>query len=308
MSRPTVQPILAALFAVALVGSAVAGVGIAQETPVEQPDEPADTTQSFVRILHASPDAPAVDVLVENETLLTGLAFGESSGYVPLAPGTYNVTVAVADSPESVVFDGNVTVERGATTLAATGEAQPNSTTGFELTAFEDGTVEPGPDEAAVRIVHLSPDAPAVDVTTPNGTVLAENVSFREATGYVTVPAGNYTAQVRVANMSNNGTVVAEANVSLAGGTAASGLAVGFVEPDESDDAEQPFQVALLEDATFAVQLPGADEAPPEEPCEAPTEEPGEAPTEEPGEAPTEEPGEAPTEEPGEAPTEEPMQ
>lgn len=59
---------------------------------------------------------------------------------------------------------------------------------------------------AGVRVVHASPDAPAVDidVTTPFETLdgkqaVLTNVPFKAASGYLSVPIGMYQARVAVA-------------------------------------------------------------------------------------------------------------
>ena len=48
---------------------------------------------STVQVLHASPDAPAVDVLVNGETLLTAVDYKDSSGWGDFDAGTYSVEV-----------------------------------------------------------------------------------------------------------------------------------------------------------------------------------------------------------------------
>lgn len=106
-------------------------------------------------------------------------------------------------------------------------------------------------------MVHLSPDAPPVDVTTTvdNETlVLAENVSYLDSQDYLTVQAGNYTVDIRQAAPDNNGTVVATANVTLESGSAYTALAVGNAVPT---DGGEPLQAVLLEDATTTISLPG---------------------------------------------------
>jgi hypothetical protein len=50
---------------------------------------------------------------------------------------------------------------------------------------------------ARVRVVHASPDAPAVDVAVAGGDVLIENLAFSEASDYLEVPAGSYDLEVR---------------------------------------------------------------------------------------------------------------
>ncbi len=48
---------------------------------------------------------------------------------------------------------------------------------------------------ARVRVVHASPDAPAVDVWV-DGTRVFENIAFEDITDFAEVPAGSYNVQV----------------------------------------------------------------------------------------------------------------
>ena len=65
------------------------------------------------RAVHASPDAPAVQVSVGVRTIAEDLAFGEASDVATLTPGTKTVTIAAADDPDVVVFEGDVTLGKG---------------------------------------------------------------------------------------------------------------------------------------------------------------------------------------------------
>ena len=58
---------------------------------------------------------------------------------------------------------------------------------------------------ARVRVVHASPDAPAVDITV-NGNPVLEALPFREYSEYLSLPAGAYSFGIRVTGTS---TVVA---------------------------------------------------------------------------------------------------
>jgi len=225
----------------------------------QESDETADDEQatSYLRVVHASPDAPAVNVSVDNETVLSDVPFGAVSDYLSLQAGTYNVTVAAAEDPDTVVFEGEVTLDPASvTTLAASGEISEDAATSFEPVLISDTAVEPGDNESAVRVVHLSPDAPTVDITAADGeVVLADNVSFQNASDYVTVPAGDYTVEIRAATEDNDGEVVTTVDVSLENGTAYSAMAVGYLNPDEAP-ADTPFEVLLSEDATKTINIP----------------------------------------------------
>ena len=47
----------------------------------------------MIRVVHASPDAPAVDVYAEgvSSPLLEDVAYGETTSYLSVDPGTYNI-------------------------------------------------------------------------------------------------------------------------------------------------------------------------------------------------------------------------
>jgi hypothetical protein len=148
-----------------------------------------------VNVVHASPDAPAVDVYVNDEVALSDLAFGAASGFVALPAGDYNVKVAPAGtSAEEAVIDADLTLEADmAYEVAAVGlvaDIQP-AVFPVDLAALESA------EESAVRVVHASPDAPAVDVAVTGGDVLVENLAFPDASDYLMIPAGSYDLEVR---------------------------------------------------------------------------------------------------------------
>ena len=176
---------------------AVGGVGIAG----------ADDGEAKVRVAHASPDAPNVDVFVDDAKVLADVPFTAVSGYLELAAGTYEVTIAAASDAESpdeadvVAFQGEVTLAGEDYTVAAIGELSPDvSDEPFRPAIFRDvlGVLEAG--TGRVRVVHASPDAPAVDVRVVDDDetvlTLADGVTFGEASDDVEVPAGTYPVAV----------------------------------------------------------------------------------------------------------------
>lgn len=250
---------------VALVATSAIGIGLAvtdqgafaNQLDDEQDSETDVQQTSYLRVAHTSPDAPEVDVMVENESVLSSVPFGAVSDYLSLPAGTYNVSIVASEDTDAVVFDGNVTLDpRTSTTLAATGEISESANTSFEPVAFNDDAVHPDDNQSAIRVVHLSPDAPAVDITVGNGsTVLADDVSFRNGSDYVTVPSGEYTVEIRSATETNDGEIVTTVDVTLENETAYSALAIGYLAPDDAP-ANVPFEVALVEDAKMNITLP----------------------------------------------------
>lgn len=153
-----------------------------------------------VRVLHASPDAPAVDVYVNGNLTLSSVSFFTASDYLDLPAGTYRVQVTPAGSPASAaVIDASATIEAGkAYTIAATGPVAS-----IKPTIIVDDLSAPAGGQAKVRVYHFSPDAPAVDVKLADGTTLLSNLAFPDASDYLEVPAGSYDIQVTPAGGSD---------------------------------------------------------------------------------------------------------
>ncbi|ELY60428.1 hypothetical protein C491_04000 [Natronococcus amylolyticus DSM 10524] len=199
-----------------------------------------------VRAAHLSPDAPNVDVSVEGDTVLEDVPFRAVSEYLELPVGTASVAISAAEDPDTVVFDEELELAEGAFTIAALGELSEENQP-FEPAVLEDDLSDPGED-ARVRLVHASPDAPAVDVTVDDGEmVLFEDVAFGEA-GALEVPPGDYCLEVRPATECNDGDVVATFEVSPEAGNVYSAFAVGYLDPDAAP-ADEPFDLEVVLDA-----------------------------------------------------------
>jgi hypothetical protein len=149
-----------------------------------------------VNVVHASPDAPAVDVYVDGQLALSNLAFGAFSGWVPVPAGEHQIQVTATGAEiDTAVIDATVTLEPGvAYQVAATGLLA-----NIAPAIFETDLSELSADTARVRVIHASPDAPAVDVAVTGGDVLISGLAFPSASDALEVPAGAYDLEVRPA-------------------------------------------------------------------------------------------------------------
>lgn len=184
-----------------------------------------------VRVVHGIPDAPEVDVGVDGSTVLPGVPFGAVSEYLDLRKGSYDVTVTGAggDLDGATFFDQEFTLEANTDyTVAATGTLDSEDDADPALVPFIDDN-DPAPADAArVRAVHLSPNAPSVDVAVAGGPALIEDLSFREASDYIEVPGSDYTLAIRPAG-GGSGSAVYTFDVSLENATTYSAFALGLL-------------------------------------------------------------------------------
>jgi hypothetical protein len=204
--------------------------------------------EANLRVVHASPDAPNVDVYVDDAEALTDVPFGAVSDYLALSTGSHAVRITAAGDADTVVFDEEVELMAADYTAVAQGELEESAENGFSVQVLEDDVEAPGSDTAAVRLVHLSPDAPAVDVTVESsGDAVFDGVAFGE-TATAEVPAGDYTLQVRGDTEGNDGDVAASFDVTVEGGREYTAFAVGYLTPDD-EPTDTGFDLLVAEGA-----------------------------------------------------------
>lgn len=179
-----------------------------------------------VRVVHASPDAPNVDVLVDNGVVLTNVPFKAASAYLDVPIGSRNFKVR-ATGTASVVINADATLQANkAYTVLATGRVA-----NIAPLILEDNLAVPGSGNIKLRLVHGSPTAgnvdiyvtaPAADITTATPTL--SNVAFRGASAYLEVPAGTY--RVRITPTGSKTVALDVNNVALSAGAIRTAIAV----------------------------------------------------------------------------------
>jgi hypothetical protein len=170
-------------------------------------DETPQATAS-INVIHASPDAPGVDLLVDNSKVNTVvLNFPEASGYLKVFSGTRNIKVNATGTNNSVInADLTFSADRYYSVYAY------NRLASIAAIVVEDNLVMPAAGQAHIRFFHLSPNAPIVTVGTLSGATFTPVFSNRgfetQATAsanqnFTPVAAGTYTFDVQA-----NGTSV----------------------------------------------------------------------------------------------------
>jgi LPXTG-motif cell wall-anchored protein len=155
----------------------------------------ADAHEARVRVVHASPDAPAVDVWVNGAVAFSNAPFKGITDYAKLEPGSYQVQVTPTGATEPIVIDAMLDLATKTDyTVVAVGQLA-----NIEPLVLVDNNSAPAAGKAHVRFVHASPDAPAVDIAVMGGPVLFSNVPFKGTGDYLPVDAGTYDLEARLA-------------------------------------------------------------------------------------------------------------
>ena len=182
---------------------AVGNVGEFEPLILAESVEMLSGTDAQVRIVHAAPDAPGVDIIAGDNLdapVVAGLAFPEATPYVDTAPGELNVKVLPegATQPEDAVIDASLEYAAGAAySIYATGFVADIEALRLDEDLRRVGT------EARVRPVHASPSTGEVDiyVVEPGASIDDADPAFTEVslgadTGYVALAAGEYDVAV----------------------------------------------------------------------------------------------------------------
>lgn len=155
------------------------------------------STTARVRVIHASPDAPNVNVYVDDVLTLRDLPFFFVSDYLDVAARTVQVRVTVAGNPGNVVVPNTpLTLNPGQVySVVARGLVSGSGAQAFGVSVYTDNLNAPASGNAKVRVYHLSPDAPTVDVRL-RGTTTAlpglDDLTYDAPSGYIEVPANQY--------------------------------------------------------------------------------------------------------------------
>jgi hypothetical protein len=188
-----------------------------------------------IMVTHASPDAPGVDLLVDGAKQNSAeLTFPNSTAYIQVEAGTRNIKVNVAGTSNSVInADISFSKDKNYSIFAV------DSVSIISAIVLEDDLTAPATGKAHVRFVHLSPNAPAVDVTVAGtNNIVFGNKAFKEYTAFKVLDAGTYDLEVKLADANGAGAVVLPlSGITLTAGKIYTVFAKGYAGVTTGNDA-----------------------------------------------------------------------
>ena len=214
--------------------------------------------RAALRVAHFSPNVPAVDVFLKapgmvnaaSNRALQNVVFPAATGFLKVAAGTYDASVALTGSLAGVIDLNGAALARGtSTSVFAIGLLGAGGNQQLRLAAYADDRA-PLAGQAKVRVIHLAPDAPAVDIVALSGASIASrpvtNLAFPNATAQpLALPPGTYTLGVTATGQS---TVLASQDFTLAAGDVVTIAAIGCLATSGACAGGQPFQFRVLDD------------------------------------------------------------
>lgn len=190
-------------------------------------ETPEPTPVTYVSFYHGSPDAPDMDLQINSKVINNQpFKYATFSSYLALAPESYNVKFTPVGAANAYL-DSTLTFKDGkAYSLFAVNLLQ-----NMDLLVVQDSIKAPATGKAALRIVHLSPDAPAVDVSTTgtSATTLVSDLSFKGITEFMEIDGAKYSLVVKAAD--SDETLLTISDRELIGGYTYTLIIRGFATP-----------------------------------------------------------------------------
>ncbi len=151
---------------------------------------------AYLQVAHLAPFAmdpgTAVTVTLNGAPALTNFAYGDSTAYIGLEAGDYDVAIFPAGSPSPAITATATLITGTYYSAIAVGDGV-NQDLGLVL--LEDDLSAPAAGNFKIRLGHLAPFAPGgatADVRLADGTPVLEGVEFGDVANFIELPAGTY--------------------------------------------------------------------------------------------------------------------
>jgi hypothetical protein len=180
-----------------ILGLLAAIVGLAHSTlPATAQAHIQGDEAAFIRFVHASPTAPALDFYVDDALVVQGLAFGAATDiFISVSPGTSVVGALATDGAgANVVAEASVDLAADAAyelVVVGSGDDTLIQVYPIDWTATSDG-------QARVRLIVCAPDALAASLSGLGSLGSLEEAEYLSASAYVEVEAGSYDVTLHV--------------------------------------------------------------------------------------------------------------
>jgi GrpB-like predicted nucleotidyltransferase (UPF0157 family) len=157
---------------------------------------------ALVRVIHAVPAGPSVDVFADDTKVFTGIGYKTTSPYKEISGErhTFRIRPAGQDTAQPLAENSEGLSDGRHYTVMAMADTNGKPTLYF----YDDDLVPPSAGKAKVRVIHASADAGEVDVYAKQGNKeLFDGVNALSQTSYTEVDPMTATLEVRPEGQNN---------------------------------------------------------------------------------------------------------
>jgi hypothetical protein len=192
---------------------------------------------AFVSIYHASPDAPELDVYVD-ERAVNRLEFTDYTGYLNFYTGDRKFKINSFNASNTLI-DTTVNFMDGGFYSVFIVNNLPN----VETLTVRDSAGAPAEGKAKIRFINLSPDAASLDVSLNESTSLFTGQAFKQPSEFAEVDASESSFAVKTTGESDE--LVSVSDVDLRPGRFYTIIARGFANPPSGNNNALSLEVIV---------------------------------------------------------------
>lgn len=156
------------------------------------------SSSTQVRLVNAMDGQTSINLVIDNSTLATGVAFGAASSYASVGSGSHTLQI---QANSATLFNQTVSITSGNNTVLATNSGP---------SVFADNKTTPSSGNIQIRVINASTSlgvtdvyvvAPGTDISTVNPNFSA--LAYQSASAYATLAAGSYQVEFAPAGSKN---------------------------------------------------------------------------------------------------------
>lgn len=185
--------------------------------------------EATVRFLHTSPDAPNLDLLIDDVKILTDQSFKLASSLLKVKAGSRNIKILESGGIAPIFNQSfNFELDKNYMIVAM------NNFLNLSALVYETPSKTPSGDKTYLRVVHVSPNAPSVYIklnSTQNLPPSYITLSYRGVSNYVEFPAGPIDVVIYQAGTTDT---LKYGRMYLDGGRVYSAYIIGFITGTQS--------------------------------------------------------------------------
>ncbi|XOV91641.1 MAG: DUF4397 domain-containing protein [Bacteroidota bacterium] len=223
-----------------IVGSLLGLVFLVGCSDDEEP-VPVVSDVSYVSLYHGSPDAEGLDIVLNGSGQINALPFEyeDYSNYLNFYSGNRNLLLLDANNEFITVLDTilNFDVDEVYSLFIA------DSLKSIEVIQVKDSFPNIANGQTMIRIAHLSPDAPTVNISVDGDEVLSD-VSFQDISDFLSVDGGRRT--VEVSDAATDEVILTIPNLELLDQEYYTIIVNGFVNPPTGNEHDIESDVIKL--------------------------------------------------------------
>ena len=163
---------------------------------LKEEDVPEPVPVAYVSFFHGSPDGSELDIMVESNRITSQpFKYTNYSGFLNFYTGNRQLRFTSYNATNSLL-DTTLNFQ----TSKAYSLFLINEASKLKTLVVQDNAEAPPTGKAFVRLIHLSPDAPEVNLSLGNTTNVFSQITFKEASAFVELNPGTWSFQLKSAD------------------------------------------------------------------------------------------------------------